>query len=319
MTTTSMVRNLFVSLALSSALMWQTGHAAQDSNREIVGGTVVTDPSSFEYQHTVRLLIGAVTAGDDLPAHLRGLRLSWRCSAAIVAKQVLISAAHCFPKSMGLKDSQSPRVYRAAVKDLKLEAFFKTDPRSDRVSGIRAQKIIVHEGFRDDWASSVSDAWNPEEFIHDIALIQLSEAIPADKKPAALLAAGETRLQDGETLVMSGYGRDLSDDQISLPRLRSVAVPLRETLRNGTEWYAGAGDTTKAGRVDRPAGGCMGDSGGPVFARRGDSARLVGVIVRGPDENNGGCAAAVTISTSLPAYSAWISAKLNELNRLQPE
>ncbi|NBW82950.1 hypothetical protein EBR21_14460, partial [bacterium] len=200
------------------------------------------------------------------------------------------------------------------LKNLKVEAFFKTDPRADRMSGNLAQRVIVHEGFREDWSSKVPDVWNPSEPIHDLALVKLQEDIPADKAVAALLSAKEAPLTPGEGLVMAGYGRDLTDEQISLPRLRSVGVPLRENLRNGTEWFAGNGDTTRAGKVEHPGGGCMGDSGGPVYAKRGTAVRLVGVIVRGPDEANGGCAAAVTISTSLPAYETWLNVRMRELS-----
>lgn len=313
MTKLSITRVLAFLVGLAGVSMGAAASASQDE-REIVGGGLVSDLSSFEYKHTVRLLIDAKTDGADLPEHLRDLRLSWRCSASIIARNVLITAAHCVPKSMGLADPKSDRVYRAALKDLRIEAFFKTDPRADRIGGIRAEKIVAHEGFRDDWTSRVTDVWNPTESIHDLALIKLQDNIPADKAPVGILGATEQTLRAGETLVMAGYGRDLSEDQIALPRLRSVAVPLRETLRNGTEWFAGNGDTAKAGKVDRPAGGCMGDSGGPVYALRGSAARLVGVIVRGPSEENGGCAASVTISTSLPAYTSWISSKLKEMS-----
>lgn len=310
---TSVLRTLTLTLALAPLGLSAVPASGSDSHG-IVGGGIITDVSSFEYKHTVRLLNGAVTEGEDLPQNLRGIRLSWRCSAAVVSKNALVSAAHCFPKMIGLKDPQSGRVYRASLKDLKVEAFFKTDSRVDRMTGIRAQKILVHPEYRDDWTARVGDVWNPTESIHDLALVRLQEVVPADKAAVSLLGNTDAPLQEGEELVLAGYGRDLSDDQISLPRLRSVSVPLREQLRNKTEWFAGSGDTTKAGRVERPAGGCMGDSGGPAFVMRANKAKLVGVIVRGPDDANGGCAAAVTILTSLPHYSAWLAAGLKELN-----
>jgi secreted trypsin-like serine protease len=312
---TSVMRVLSLSLLLTAQLQAFSFEAkGSDVSHGIVGGEVITDTSRFEYKHTVRLLNSAVTEGENLPDSLRGIRLSWRCSAVIINKNTIISAAHCFPKIIGLKDPKSDGVYRAQLKDLKVEAFFKTDPRADRMSGIRAHKILVHPGFRDDWTSKVGDVWNPAEAINDLALVRLQESIPADKAAVELPLAGDEELREGETLVLAGYGRDLSDEQISLPRLRSVQVPLRELLRNKTEWYAGHGDINRAGRVDRPAGGCMGDSGGPAFVQRSNKAKLVGVIVRGPDEVNGGCAAAVTILTALPAFSKWISESLKELN-----
>lgn len=305
------LRRLFLSFCFVSSASAAFANS-MGSEQNIVGGTIVTDTLSFEYQHTVRLLVRAFTAGSELPENMRGIRLSWRCSASILGKRVLLSAAHCFPKTIGLKDPQSGQNYRAKLADLKAEAFFRLDSRVDQTSGIRSQKIIVHEGFRDDWTSQVADVWNPTESIHDIALVKLESDVPSDKSPVGLLTAQDQPLKEGENLVMTGYGRDLSDGQISIPRLRRVVVPLRETLRNRTEWYAGFGDTRNAGKVDNPAGGCQGDSGGPVFALRGSQARLVGVVVRGPDDVNGGCAASVTISTSLPPYASWIASHMND-------
>jgi hypothetical protein len=298
------------SVAAASAISGTQIERAPENG--IVGGNAVVNTQSFEYKHTARLLIAAVTEGADLPPPLRGLKISWRCSAAILSTTVLVSAAHCFPKIIGLKDSASNQIYRARLKDLKLEAFFKTDPRKDQISGIFAKKVVVHEGFRDDWVNHTPDVWNPPEPVNDVALIQLQSTIPNDKSPVELLSRNDKPLNAGDSLVMAGYGRDLGDEQISLPRLRSVTVPFRESLRNRTEFFAGQGDILRAGRVERPAGGCLGDSGGPVFIERGGLVRLAGLIVRGPDDANGGCAAAVTISTSLTSFSDWISARLKD-------
>ena len=306
-----------LSLSLMCIPLWAlSSQTPRGDLHGIVGGEAVTDVSRFEYKHTVRLLNGAVTTdAPELPLPLRGIRLSWRCSAAIINKNTLVSAAHCFPKSIGLKDPDTGQMHSAQLKDLKVEAFFKTDSRVDRMSGLRARRILAHSGFLDDWTSRVGDVWNPAEAINDVALVRLQEDIPADKMPAELLPAAESRLVEGETLVFAGYGRDLNDEQVSIPRLRSVQVPFRQVLRNQTEWYAGQGDILKAGPVSRPAGGCMGDSGGPVFLVRANKPKLAGVIVRGPDEVNGGCAAAVTIVTALPAFSKWIEDSLKELNQ----
>ena len=285
------------------------------SEHEIVGGDLVTDLSSFEYKHTVRLLVKGKLTGDDLPPSLKGLKLAWRCSAALLTQSVLVSAAHCFPRTMGYADPETGQLRRAQLSELNAEAFFKTDTRADLPSGTKSQKIIVHEGFSDDWTNQVDDVWNPEKAINDIAIVKLAENAPAEKQPAVLLGAKESPLSGNEAATLAGYGRDVTDEQISIPRLRSVTIPLRESLRNKSEWYVGTGDLVRGGKVDRPGGGCQGDSGGPVFVKRPGGVRLVGLIVRGPDEQNGGCQAAVTIATALPAYSNWINTQMSELSR----
>lgn len=124
MPVSSVLRTFRLTLTLAPFVLSAAPALGSDSH-DIVGGGVITDTSRFEYKHTVRLLNGAVTEGEDLPQNLRGIRLSWRCSAAVVSKNVLVSAAHCFPKTIGLTDPQSNKVYRARLKDLKVEAFLR--------------------------------------------------------------------------------------------------------------------------------------------------------------------------------------------------
>ncbi|MEY4065037.1 MAG: hypothetical protein RIR26_1245 [Pseudomonadota bacterium] len=293
-----------------------TARALADSTtHEIVGGRIVQDLASFEYKHTVRLLVKAVLDGQQVPEPLKGLKMTWRCSGALVSSKVVVTAAHCFPKTVGLTDPVTGALIRGELTELGAEAFFKTDTKADRPWGVRTEKIVVHEGFRDDWTSRGGDIWNPEAPVHDVALVRLAEEAPSEKAPVLLFEQTAPALAEGETVVLAGYGRDISDDQVAIPRLRAVDVPYRLPLRNGSEWYVGHGDFNNAGKVQRPAGGCMGDSGGPVYVRRGSVVRLAGVIVRGPDQENGGCEAAVTIVTALPKYTRWISEKLFELGR----
>lgn len=295
------------------ALMPAQASGFESHQHEIVGGEAVTDLSSYEYKHTVRLLVKGVLNGENVPDAIKGLKMSWRCSGALLSKRLVLSAAHCFPRSIAVSDPVNGQIVRAEMTSLNAEVFFKTDTRSDRPWGTKSEKILVHPGFRDDWTSKVANVWNPEESIHDIALVKLSEDAPAEKEAVLPLSLQEPQLVNGEEGVMAGYGRDVTDEQISIPKLRRVAVPLREPLRNQSEWYAGRGDLLKAGKVDRPGGGCVGDSGGPLFVQRGKFVRLAGVIVRGPDQQNGGCEAAVTIVTSVAKYTQWISEKSKEL------
>lgn len=281
----------------------------------IVGGEVVNDTQSLEYKHTVRLLVSARLGGADIPENLRGLKMTWRCSGALLGPRVVISAAHCFPKSTAVTLPDSQRVVRGELTGLGAEVYFKTDSRSDRPWGVPAESIIVHEGFREDWVSTVEDPWNPSQPIFDVALLSLSETAPADKAGVELLTKSDRPLAEGESLILAGYGRNLTDGQISIPRLRRVEVPFREPLRNATEWFVGRGDLTNAGRVGQPQGACMGDSGGPAFVVRQGQVKLAGIIIRGPSTDNGGCEASVTIVTAVPEFDDWIEAQSAELRR----
>lgn len=305
----------FLALCFGSGFLAPFNAVASNSYplHDIVGGEIVSDLNSFEYKHTVRLLVKGTLEGSNLPDGLRGLKLSWRCSGALVTRQIVISAAHCFPKTIGLTDPKTGQPIRAGLSGVAAEVFFKTDTRADRPWGVKSEKIVVHSGFRDDWTAKVDNVWNPKEPIHDIALLKMTEEASADKAPVPVLGFQEEPLSAGEEAILAGYGRDLSDDQVAIPRLRRVDAPLRQPLQNSSEWYVGRGDLDKAGKVDRPKGGCVGDSGGPLFLKRGAGVRLAGLIVRGPDDQNGGCSAAVTIVTALPIYMEWISENLKLL------
>jgi secreted trypsin-like serine protease len=231
----------------------------------------------------------------------------------LIKTRVILSAGHCFPKTLAVTLPDSGRVVRGELSDLKAEAYFKKDSRSDSPWGVRAERIIVHEGFREDWISAVDNPWNPTESIADLAILSLSESPSADKESVELFTNEDQPLSEFESVTLAGYGRDVSDGQISIPRLRRVEVPYREELRNQTEWFVGGGNLARAGKVDRPQGACMGDSGGPLFVQRDGKAKLAGIIVRGPSAENGGCEASITIVTALPSYNGWIEEKLSRL------
>jgi len=302
---------LFVSLGTVSTAF--SAQAALSTAHDIVGGDTVTDLNSFEYRHTVRLLISAKLSGSKIPKEMQGLKMAWRCSGALIRANIVLSAGHCFPRTLAVTLPDSGIVVRGELADLRAEAYFKKDSRSDRPWGVRAEHIIVHEAFREDWVTSVDDPWNPSEPIADLAILSLTENASPDKASVALLESADQPLSEYEAVTLAGYGRDVSDGQISIPKLRRVEVPYREPLRNLTEWFVGRGDLTQAGKVNDPQGACMGDSGGPLFVQRDGKAKLGGIIIRGPSSENGGCEASVTIVTAVPAYSEWIEEQMRQL------
>lgn len=307
----TLFRIAFVSWSMVSGAAF--AQFSPDAAPNIVGGEIVNDLNSLEYKHTVRLLVSAKLGGVQVPPEMQGLKMTWRCSGALLTPAVVLSAAHCFPKTLAVTLPDSGRVVRGELLGLSAEAYFKKDSRSDSPWGVRADRIIVHESFREDWVSAVSDPWNPLEPIADLAILSLSGKASSDKAGVALLKADDQPVSEGEKVILAGYGRDVTDGQISIPRLRRVEVPFRQALRNLTEWFVGRGDLTRAGKVESPQGACMGDSGGPVFVLRDGQTKLAGIIIRGPSAENGGCEASVTIVTAIPAYDDWIDTQMGRL------
>lgn len=299
--------------SMSSALAVASAQSSAAVEHEIVGGEVVSDLNSFEYKHTVRLLVSASLTGSKIPEEMQGLKMTWRCSGAILTPKVILSAAHCFPRTLAVTLPSTGQVVRGELTDLKAEAYFKKDSRSDSPWGVRAERIIVHEKFREDWVSVVDNPWNPSEPIADLAILSLAERASSEKQGVALLRSHDAPLLEGDSVVLAGYGRDVNDGQISIPRLRRVEVPYREPLKNQTEWFVGRGDLSRAGKVDRPQGACMGDSGGPLFVQQDGQVKLGGIIIRGPSAENGGCEASVTIVTAVPSYERWIDTQISRL------
>ena len=149
-----------------------------------------------------------------------------------------------------------------------------------------------------------SELWNPIKPINDIALLTLDDSLPFGKSPAEL-ASRDVDLF-GEHLILAGYGKTAKGGMIEKPQLRKVKVPYRESLKNGADYFAGPGDIEKPGEISNPVGGCFGDSGGPAYISKGGSLKLGGVIVRGPDNDKGGCKAGLTIMTNTGFYQDFI-------------
>ena len=135
----------------------------------------------------------------------------------------------------------------------------------------------------------------------DIALIQISGALPAGYAPVQLLS-DPSALTDGEQVLLAGYGRDVGvepangkDDGAGI--LREVSVNILKAQYGNTEV-----------EVDQTAGkgACHGDSGGPAFAQSGGALKLFGVTSRGPQNQPDTCNSQA-IYTNLLAHTDWIA------------
>ncbi|MCK0196352.1 trypsin-like serine protease [Ancylobacter sp. 6x-1] len=183
-------------------------------------------------------IVGGRPAGGDVAASTV-MVVSTRgasCTGVVLGPSVILTAAHCVaPKAN----------YAVAV----------IEPAGPRV--LTASRVSVHPGF--DPASFDTRRPTP-----DLALMQLSEPLPDRFRPATL-ASDPALPARGSLFTLVGFGVVKDGDGRSAGTLRAVDLPVIGTT-------GGIMIRLSAGAA---AGGCTGDSGGPVLAG-GTVAAIIG-------------------------------------------
>jgi secreted trypsin-like serine protease len=248
----------------------------------IIGGQEVTsaDPVST----TTVLIVGQ--EGNE----------TFICSGSIIDKDLVLTAAHC------LGDTGRAQ----------LLAVFRT---SIQASG-KVVKVAVQTRMSDftQKASSGDRDWD------DLALIRLSENIPAGYKPAKLLSDASV-LRNGAQLTLAGYGINVPtpptdpNDDGGAGVLRKVTQTVVDAAYSPTELLVSL----------RQGGSCHGDSGGPALVQNGNDIVVVGVASRLTNNDqvahNGNvqdysCSVDM-VYTSVLAQQAWISAASQKLHAVR--
>ncbi|MDQ0509743.1 S1 family peptidase [Ancylobacter amanitiformis] len=219
-------------------------------------------------------IVGGRPADADLKAET-AMIVSTRgasCTGVVLAPNVLLTAAHC--------------VQPAA--DYAVVVFEPAGPRLIPVS-----RIAVHPGF--DPASFDTRRPTP-----DLAVVKLSAALPADFRPATL--TGEIALPARRTaFTLAGFGVVKDGDGKSAGTLRMVDLPSIGTT-GGIMVRLSEGPA---------AGGCTGDSGGPVLLG-GAVAGIIGwSTAAGGARGCGGVTGATLVGPQRP----WIDATLRAMTK----
>ncbi|QJP13942.1 trypsin-like serine protease [Starkeya sp. ORNL1] len=212
-------------------------------------------------------IVGGQPAGGALTGQA-ALIVSTRgasCTGVVLARDVLLTAAHCV---------QPAADYAAVV-------FEAAGPRL-----LKATRVVLHPRFD-------PNSFETRRPTPDLALIKLGEPLPDRFGPADLSADPALPPQRSQFLI-AGFGVIRDGDGKSAGTLRTVSLPSIGTT-GGIMVRLSNGEA---------AGGCTGDSGGPVLA----DGVVVGIIgwstASGGKRGCGG----VTGATLVGPQRAWIDA-----------
>ncbi len=163
------------------------------------------------------------------------------CTASVIARDVLLTAAHCVT---------TPDHLRAWWPGGDLDQ--------------RSVAVAVHPLFR-------ADATQKRVRSIDLALVRLAKPLPAPFRPLPI--AWDAQPGVGATLQIAGYGLTREGDGRSAGKLHSGTLLVREPLSKILVW---AKDPANKG-----LGACTGDSGGPMLTAAGDALVAVTVWSQG--------------------------------------
>lgn len=177
-----------------------------------------------------RAIVGPSADGAPYAAHAimvlaHGARGAGFCSGAIVAPDIVLTAAHCVA---------APATTRVHFRDAN---------GAPRLVAVR--RIARHPQYR-------ADAVAARARSVDLALVETATALPPSFQPVAIAAAPKAV---GATLEIAGFGLRQEGAPATSGVLRSARLTLRAPLSELLLWL----DDPDG------AGACTGDSGAPVF------------------------------------------------------
>lgn len=233
------------------------------SKIKIVGGRVVND-SSVLAKSTVAILNSDGVAS---------------CTATVIGKNHLVSAAHCFSKGQ--------KIHRIGI-----GRNATPDP------GIKILGVIYHPKYHDFQESGDFDLdGNP---LYDIAVIAIStDNSSFNLQPVEI--ADKQMIVKNAPVIISGFGVTEAGRQ-DAGLLRSVESSIGKIFDQRREL-----DTRTLGQS-----GCFGDSGGPLFLKSEESIKLIGATSRGHDKDTL-CSESYSIFTDVTKFQGWMKCSFVKL------
>jgi hypothetical protein len=212
------------------------------------------------------------------------------CSGAVIAPDLVLTAAHCVDSSAS---------YRVVVVD-----------RRFRQRTVRAVAAAMHPAF----VSGTTPRTQPGV---DLALLKLERPLGSDFVPLDPRYGGAAAR--GEPVEIAGFGVEAEGRKTSARVLRQTQVVTLGTLQVANRVMVVV-DRERLARVPG-AGACRGDSGGPIVRGGPGGYQLVGIV----SWSSGALASrrstacgGLTAVTPVAEHTSWIAARAADLQRLQP-
>lgn len=195
------------------------------------------------------------------------------CTGTLVAKDLVLTAAHCVPSGADYKLVQFDAQRQPSLRDI---------ARVERHPQFSQQTFDNHRATA------------------DVALIKL--AAPVTNSPPATLLSGTFAVAPGDRFTVAGYGLTERGNGRSGGTLR--AANLVATGKPGNLQVRLVDPATNGERGG--LGACTGDSGGPAFRDQAGRMTIVGVISWSTGANNAEGCGGLTGVTPLSLYRGWI-------------
>lgn len=269
--------------------------------------------SSIENLKSPAIINGSLVSADEaLASHVvmvHDLKNNYVCTGALIAKNTVLTAAHCLSKKHNLFEIIFSRTAYKAMNE------------KNKISIRKASKIVIHEDYEFDENKA------PASNQADIGLVYFEGYLPEGYAIANVMLESDL-LQKGQNVILAGYGvsklsyaeikykksqkfqekkkhgeiicnhnvYDADGDPVCVEidmvddgELRKTQAPIKYTMQSEF-----ALDETRSGT-------CSGDSGGPVFVEKDEKVYLIGITSRGDllCDSDG-------VYTSLPFYTDWL-------------
>ncbi len=198
------------------------------------------------------------------------------CTGTLVARDLVLTAAHCVPPGSDYKLVQFDAQRRPQLRD--------------------TSRIERHPQFS-------QGAFDNHRATADVALVKL--AAPAQTNATGILFSGAFAVAPGDRFSVAGYGLTERGNGKTGGTLRAANLVATGRPGNLQIRLVDPAHGARAGQV-AGVGACTGDSGAPVFRDEGGRALIIGVVSWSTGPGNAEGCGGLTGVTPLSLYRGWI-------------